>query len=240
MPRCSHGDLGATSGREDLATVPLGRPTTGKTSREVQKADPAVLVRGPYEKSQLAAPHRLRPDRPAPGDDMTQLWSATTFGCPVAVLLWTFIAYSFVGVVVEGLYFLAREGVLESRTGLLYLPLRPLYGVGGLTFAVLLRPLAAHPVLVFVLGAVLASLVEYLAGLVVERLFDAVSWDYSHHRLNLHGRICLATRSAGECWRSSRSTSSTHRCGASSSRCPGRPETRSSRSSRSSCCSPPW
>jgi uncharacterized membrane protein len=117
-------------------------------------------------------------------------------GCPVYLVLWMFVVYSFLGVVVEGLFFLVRERVVESRTGLLYLPLRPLYGFGGLGFA-LLRPLAHRPVLVFVLGALVATVVEYVASLLMEHAFAAVSWDYRDHRFNLGGRVCLGY---SVCW----------------------------------------
>jgi uncharacterized membrane protein len=123
---------------------------------------------------------------------MTGFYSATVLGTPVYLVAWFFLVCSFVGVVVECLFFLACEGVLESTTGLLYLPLRPLYGVGGCAFALLLHPVVAQPSAVFVLGAVVATVVEYLASLLTDTTLGAVSWDYSHKSLNLHGRVCLA------------------------------------------------
>jgi uncharacterized membrane protein len=123
---------------------------------------------------------------------MSGLWSSAVLGTPVYLVAWFFLVCSFLGVVVECVFFLACEGVLESTTGLLYLPLRPLYGVGGCAFLVLLRPVVAQPSAVFVLGAVVATVVEYLASLLTDRTFGAVSWDYSHQPLNLHGRVCLA------------------------------------------------
>ena len=122
---------------------------------------------------------------------MSSLYATTLLGSSVYDLLWSFLAYSFLGVVIEGLFFLACERSLESRSGLLYLPLRPLYGVGGAAFALLLRPVVAQPVAVFVLGAVVATVVEYAASLFTDRAFGAVSWDYSHKLLNLQGRVCL-------------------------------------------------
>jgi uncharacterized membrane protein len=128
---------------------------------------------------------------------MTGFYAATLLGSSVYLLLWLFLAYAFLGVLIEGAFFLLCERTLESRTGLLYLPLRPLYGVGGCGFALLLRPVLAQPVAVFVLGAVVATVVEYLASLLTERVFDAVSWDYRHKAINLHGRVCL---SYSLCW----------------------------------------
>ena len=123
---------------------------------------------------------------------MSALSELTVLGSPFYRIAWLFVAYSFVGVVVEVALFAACESVLEPRTGLLYLPLRPLYGLGGCAFAVLLRPVVGRPVLVFVLGAAVATVLEYLASLLTELLFGAVSWDYRNKPLNVHGRICLA------------------------------------------------
>ena len=70
---------------------------------------------------------------------MNALYSATLLGFPVYVILWFFVIYSFLGVLVEMIFCLVQEGVLESRTGLLYLPLRPMYGVGGVACELLLH-----------------------------------------------------------------------------------------------------
>jgi uncharacterized membrane protein len=80
--------------------------------------------------------------------------------------------------------------VLESRTGLLYVPLRPIYGIGGVACALLLH-FSRGPVVLFVFGTLVGSAIEYGAALVVEKAFGTASWDYSDKRCNLHGRICL-------------------------------------------------
>jgi uncharacterized membrane protein len=122
---------------------------------------------------------------------MTSFYSATVLGSSVYLILWLFLFYSVLGVLIEGLFFLATERTLESRVGLLYLPLRPLYGAGGVAYTLLLHEVVAHPVLVFVLGALVATVVEYVASLLTETAFHAISWDYSDKPLNLQGRVCL-------------------------------------------------
>ena len=72
---------------------------------------------------------------------MEALYSATVLGSSVYLILWFFVIYSFLGVLVEMIFFLVQEGVLESRVGLLYLPLRPIYGVGGVACTLYLHPL---------------------------------------------------------------------------------------------------
>jgi uncharacterized membrane protein len=122
---------------------------------------------------------------------MEGLYSATVLGFSVYLILWFFVIYSFLGVLVEMIFCLVQEGVLESRLGLLYLPLRPIYGVGGVACTVLLHRFMQEPILVFLWGMLICSVVEYVASFVMEKAFSTVTWDYSDKALNLHGRICL-------------------------------------------------
>ncbi len=46
-------------------------------------------------------------------------------------------------------------------------------------------------VLVFVLGALICSIVEFVTGGCLQIIFHARLWDYSKHRFNLYGRVCL-------------------------------------------------
>jgi uncharacterized membrane protein len=122
---------------------------------------------------------------------MTSFYTTQVLGSSLYLVGWLFVLYSVIGVVIESAFFLATERSLEARTGLLYLPLRPLYGVGGVAFTLLLHGVVRHPVLVFVLGALVATAVEYVASWLTETLFDAISWDYSDKRVNCQGRVCL-------------------------------------------------
>lgn len=122
---------------------------------------------------------------------VSTFYSQVLLGAPVYQILWFFLVYSFCGVVVEVIFFLVRERVLESRVGLLYLPLRPLYGAGGVGYTLFLRPVLHHPALVFLLGLLVGTVVEYVAGAIIDKAFGAVSWDYSDKVLHLNGRVCL-------------------------------------------------
>jgi uncharacterized membrane protein len=86
---------------------------------------------------------------------------------------------------------LLTKGVLESRLGLLYVPLRPMYGVGGVVCMLLLQYFLDQPLLIILFGMLICTLVEYLASVVMEKAFGAVFWDYSDKLLNLQGRVCL-------------------------------------------------
>jgi uncharacterized membrane protein len=122
---------------------------------------------------------------------MAELYSTSMLGFSTYLVLWSFVIYSFLGVVAEMVFCLATKGVLESRSGLLYLPLRPMYGIGGVACMLFLHPFLQHPIQVFVLGMLICTVVEYAAAVVMETVFGVVYWDYSDKALNLHGRICL-------------------------------------------------
>lgn len=117
--------------------------------------------------------------------------SATLAGWSTYLLLWLFVIYGFLGVVVETVYCLIREGVLESRLGLLYLPLRPMYGIGGVASTLLLDRFHQQPVVVFLGGMLICTVVEYAAGTICDLAFGTLSWDYRDKVLHLHGKVCL-------------------------------------------------
>ncbi len=52
------------------------------------------------------------------------------------------------------------------------------------------NPLVALPT-IFMSGAVLATVIEYITSIAMEWLFDARWWDYSSFRYNIDGRVCL-------------------------------------------------
>ncbi|HSU34323.1 MAG TPA: putative ABC transporter permease [Propionibacteriaceae bacterium] len=122
---------------------------------------------------------------------MDTLYSASMLGSTVYQICWSFLIYSFLGVLLEGIFCCAVEGVLEARLGLLYLPLRPMYGVGGVACALVLDRFLDQPISVFLVGMLICTVVEYLASLFMEKAFGTVSWDYRDKPLNLKGRVCL-------------------------------------------------
>ncbi len=115
------------------------------------------------------------------------------FGDSLYYTLWLFLIYSFYGVLVEMIFCYAREykGVIESRCGLLYLPLSPIYGFGGVVVSLILQEWVSNPFLLFFFSMLLCTVLEYIASFAMEKLFGSVFWDYSNKPLNLQGRICL-------------------------------------------------
>ncbi|MCH5197281.1 MAG: putative ABC transporter permease [Oscillospiraceae bacterium] len=111
-----------------------------------------------------------------------------------------FFLYSMLGWTVESTYrslgetYRARKTTKEKKiinSGFLFGPMCPIYGTGALVFDVLLTPFKNYWWAVLLLGMLFADIVEYLTSVLMEKLFHARWWDYSHEFLNLNGRICL-------------------------------------------------
>jgi len=103
---------------------------------------------------------------------------------------WVFAAYSFAGFLLEVLY--ARlTGGREDRKCFLVLPLCPVYGLG--TGAILLLPawVKGSPPLLFLLGGLLATAVEYGTALFYEKVLGVSFWDYRGLPGSVQGRVCL-------------------------------------------------
>lgn len=100
-----------------------------------------------------------------------------------------FIIYSFFGWVYESLWASFNERQCVNR-GFLSGPVIPIYGFGAVSFVLLLSDIN-NPAYIFILGMVIASILEYFTSWAMEKLFHARWWDYNHYPFNLNGRICL-------------------------------------------------
>lgn len=108
----------------------------------------------------------------------------------VNVFVLSFFLYSLIGWFYEStVCSLLKERRLINR-GFLAGPYCPVYGCGALLCYLLLGSIE-NPFVLFLSAAVLCSVLEYVTGYGMEKLFQAKWWDYSHLPLNLHGRICL-------------------------------------------------
>lgn len=104
------------------------------------------------------------------------------------ILYWT--VYAFFGWIVETSYCSFYEKKFVRR-GFLVGPIIPIYAFGAMGVITLLAPYTNNPLLLFILGLVLTSALEYLTSYVMEKLFQMRWWDYSQERFNIKGRICL-------------------------------------------------
>ena len=114
----------------------------------------------------------------------------TWFGYTPAQWTLFFFLYSFLGWIWESGYVSLREKRWMNR-GFLNGPLLPIYGFGAVFILLFTLPVAANPLLVFLMGMAGATLMEYVTGSFLENTFHVRYWDYSMYRWNLHGHICL-------------------------------------------------
>ncbi len=102
-----------------------------------------------------------------------------------------FIIYSFIGWMCEVIYVgIFAEHKFVNR-GFLFGPICPIYGVGALVLMLLPVGLKHTSLHIFFSSMVFCTLIEYLSSWIMEKLFHAKWWDYSHLPLNINGRVCL-------------------------------------------------
>ena len=106
------------------------------------------------------------------------------------ILFLYFFIYSVLGWIAEIFYCRLCSGRFTNR-GFLNGPYCPIYGFGAVIIIFFLEPFKYNAILVFILGMILTSLLEYVTSFLMEKIFNAKWWDYSNMKFNINGRICL-------------------------------------------------
>lgn len=101
-----------------------------------------------------------------------------------------FFIYCFLGWVWESCYVSIKKREWINR-GFLHGPMLPIYGSGAIIVLICTIGVRDQIVLTFLFGMIGATILEYVTGACMERLFRVRYWDYSHMPLNLKGYICL-------------------------------------------------
>ena len=107
-----------------------------------------------------------------------------------------FIIYSFLGWVMESIV----RSICEKKiinTGFLKGPFCPIYGIGATIMFLFLEGFKSKPILLFFIAIFVLTLWEYVVGVFLEKTFNTKYWDYSDHKINLQGRICITN---SLCW----------------------------------------
>lgn len=103
-----------------------------------------------------------------------------------------FYTYCFFGWCFESAYVSIKKRRLVNR-GFLNGPFLPLYGFGAISVLFTALPFRENPVWVYVVGALTATVLEYVTGVVMEAVFKVRYWDYSNQKFNFQGHICLSS-----------------------------------------------
>ena len=109
---------------------------------------------------------------------------------PLIDSLMMFFIYSFIGWIVEVIYYGITEGHFVNR-GFLAGPLCPVYGLGFYAALWALQSFKENVAIVFFGSAIACTTVELIAGLILFYSFHLRWWDYTEYKLNFKGFICL-------------------------------------------------
>ena len=109
----------------------------------------------------------------------------------ISMWIWYFFIFSIVGLLTETIYGYATTGILESRQGLIWGPFCPIYGIGATIFIIALARYKKHPIKLFIAGALLGAVVEYILSYALEAVYGNRFWDYTYTNFHINGRICV-------------------------------------------------
>lgn len=104
-------------------------------------------------------------------------------------LLWYFFIYSFIGWCAEIAYAAIKHRKFMNR-GFLNGPLCPVYGVGMVLILLFFGSLKGNFVFLALGCSVMAAVVEFFTGALMEKVFRCKWWDYSGYKHNIGGYIC--------------------------------------------------
>ena len=110
----------------------------------------------------------------------------------------TFLIYSILGFLLETI----RSFFVNSKftSGILYGPWTPIYGLGIVLVILISNYLFSHlhlsrwveTFITFIIITIVLTLLEWLGGVLIEKLFHVVFWDYSKEALSIGKYISLS------------------------------------------------
>lgn len=118
------------------------------------------------------------------------MWTKQMFGTDIYHIIASFIIYSMIGWLVESMYMSVCNRRITNR-GFAKGPFCPIYGFGGVLGYLILHPLEGKYIQLYIAGAVIATLFEFLVGKLMLRIFGQLWWDYNEKPFNYKGIICL-------------------------------------------------
>ena len=105
-------------------------------------------------------------------------------------LLWLFFLYSFGGWVLETIFATIRQKNFANR-GLINGPVCIMYGFSAVFIEMILHDLTG--IWLYLFATVNITVIEWIAGHLVEIFYHERWWDYSGHKFNLDGYISLSS-----------------------------------------------
>ena len=105
-------------------------------------------------------------------------------------LVWLLLAYSFFGWVIETIAGTIKKKKFVNR-GFSSGPFCLIYGIAAVMMTTTMQELIEYPFFLFLGCAILATIIEWFAGKLLERLNQHKWWYYSEKKWNFDGYICL-------------------------------------------------
>ena len=118
------------------------------------------------------------------------MWTRELLGTNVYNIIHYFFIYSILGWLIESIYMSFCEKKIVNR-GFIKGPICPIYGIGALTVFFVLRRFSGNYVLLFFVGSILATTIEFVTAKVMIAIFGEVWWDYNEKPFNYKGILCL-------------------------------------------------
>lgn len=107
-----------------------------------------------------------------------------------------FIIYSIAGWALESIYrSFCEKKIINS--GFLNGPFCPIYGIGAIIMFLFLEKFRMNTLVLYLISFLVLSIWEYCVGVLLEKIFKTKYWDYSDHKVNIKGRVCLFN---SVCW----------------------------------------
>lgn len=110
-------------------------------------------------------------------------------------MIFYFTIYSFLGWLLENSYSYFTKRIF-LKEGFFWGPFKPMYGFAPVLLVYLITQ-STHWAVILFLCFLVPTLVEYVSGVLLQSFFHRQWWDYSKHRIQLQGHICL---SFSVCW----------------------------------------
>lgn len=117
-------------------------------------------------------------------------WTRGILGTDLYHIIQWFLIYSMLGWLVESIYMSICNKKLTNR-GFMRGPMCPIYGVGALTVYFLLQPVCHNIYLLYFMGCLIPTLLEFATAKLMICIFGEVWWDYSDKPFNYKGILCL-------------------------------------------------
>lgn len=107
-------------------------------------------------------------------------------------IIWIFIIGSIAGYFFETSYYFIKHGVFMNKQGLLYGPLKPIYGFGSVILSLLLNVVKDKKnIVIFLYGSIIGGVFEYICSIILEYFFKTRMWTYANMGLDINGRVYI-------------------------------------------------